>query len=138
MKKSFIYASVTIIVAVLAFDFVESQNSPERGYFFSIFAKKAVVSDSARVVGPFVLGNKLAVGALVALVDSFATTAATDTVTISGASSNDLYLVTPKYNGILADTVPYNVRSISTGAIVTRAASGRQSGANYVLFRVVR
>lgn len=138
MKKGLIYAAIAVVVAALAIDFVQSQNNPQRGYFFTIFANKIIVSDSARVNGPLKLVNKLTVGTLVAVVDSFTALKVADTVTISGAATTDLYLVTPRWNGILVDTVPYNVRSTSTGAIVSRGAVGQQSAANYTLFRVAR
>lgn len=67
-------------------------------------------------------------------VDSFATTAATDTVTISGASVDDIYIITGKFTSAIDQQDILQYEPLAGKLVVHRMASG-ESGLAYAWIR---
>lgn len=74
-------------------------------------------------------------GALTHGTDVFTTTAETDTVTISGASVNDIYVVSAQWTAGVDQQDILEWEPISTGLVVHRMAAG-ESALKYSWFRV--
>ncbi len=97
------------------------------------------ISDSLNVTGVttatggIVLGAALTGSAFTRGTDAFTTTATADTVAITGASVNDIYVISYK-TAVTAAEAPLSVVSTATGFIATRPA-GTTSGASYAWMR---
>ena len=103
------------------------------------FTNIVTVTDSLRssgvsvLTGATVFGGSLTGSALTRGTDTFTTTATADTVTVSGASTGDVYMV--NYTAAAAATeAPLSVVSTATGFIVTRPA-GTTSAITYAWMR---
>jgi hypothetical protein len=93
---------------------------------------KAIVGDSLRVQGAFkVNGNTTLTGTIIsattsiAKIDSFLTTAVVDTTKMTGASVNDVFVVsqyTPAYSATLDTFCVYSARYFSGDSVIVKRA----------------
>lgn len=100
------------------------------GTLRSVETLKLIVRDSARVASTLTVNGSIDGNALVAGVDTFTTTAAVDTVVISGITANDIFTIQERLTSAAdaIDTVLYVYRSTTDTLFVTRYAVAATSG----------
>lgn len=94
---------------------------------------KTVIRDSVRIGSNLIVQGSVTFNGSVCGVDSFTTTAQHDTVTITGASLTDKYVVSGRSTAATSNDV-LSAEVTSTGIVVHRPASGT-SGYKYTWFR---
>jgi hypothetical protein len=91
-----------------------------------------VLPQPAYVGGAFTATGTLTLGTTTVGIDSFTTTGATKTVTITGAGLNDVYVITklsPAYSTVI-DSSSYSYTPAAGSVTVTRV-KGKWAGATY-------
>ena len=91
---------------------------------------KLIARDSARVNGPLTLNNVIDGTTQIAGVDTFTTTAAADTIVLSGITANDIFSIQERTTTAAdaIDTVFYSYRTAVDTLFVTRYAAAATSG----------
>ena len=153
MKRTFL-VTVAILVSLVAFDIASNFAVSQAFHYWTLNVRtllavsgKVTVGDSLRVNKELILpvGSYLTVyGATIAGIDSFPTTAAADTLAVTGVAVGDLVFVQPHYpaHSAVKDTgsSQYDGFAISGSIVVGRgkltAGSTLKSAGIYLYFIV--
>ena len=134
-----ILALASIAVAV----FVPEPLEAAGPYFSSLYAKIKIVNsgyetiaDSLRVGKTATFDGAIDLSPTYAMgQDAFLADAATDTVTITGASATDKYIVTPYATGAKDSVGVFMVQPTATGFVLHRAAAAAEANQGYTWLR---
>ena len=119
-----------------AFDHSRSGKQWARIGAFGTMTATTLTSTTLTTTGAIQVGTTISLDSTVSCgIDSFATTAATDTVVISGATVDDIYIVTSKYTGGVDQQDVLQYVPLDGKLAVIRMASG-ESGLAYAWIRI--
>lgn len=103
---------------------------------------KATITDSLRVnrttnlIGAVTLGGALTTNTVVCDTNAFTNAAATDTVTVVGATGTDKYLAVPRLAGAPDTIGVYGIQTTATGFVLHRTAATIETNEKYTWWRV--